>query len=147
MCRWDADAEVAQCWTKRVQSYCPTFNSIGINSKNNFKYRNWRKAWEIAFGPWLQSIPPASNYRRVTITRLIGKGKRPFDRRNYAGGQKPLLDTLTNFGAIYDDSETWCEDHYVQCKSPDGIDYIEVKIEELCVCNAKCPHAQETKSE
>jgi hypothetical protein len=131
MCRYDAGIVPAVSWTHRIESYVPTFNSIGLNSKNNHKYRGWRKAWEIGFGPWLQTLPPALKYRRVTITRLYGKGKRPFDRRNFAGGCKPLLDTLTNFGALYDDSELWCEDHYQQLKSPDGKDYVEVKIEEF----------------
>lgn len=131
MCLYDADAAVSGCWEHRVQSYCPTFNSIGLNSKNNFKYRGWRKAWETHFGPWLQSLPPASKYRRVTITRFYGDKKRKFDSQNFAGGCKPLLDTLTNFGALYDDSDMWCQAHYVQKKSPDGKDYIEVKIEEF----------------
>jgi hypothetical protein len=131
MCRYDADAKVAHTWTLKVKSYCPTFNSIGQNSKNNFKYRNWRTSWEIEFGSWLASLPPALKYRRVTITRFYGTGKRPFDRKNFEGGCKPLLDTLTNFGALYDDKEMWCEDHYVQTKSADGIDYVELKIEEF----------------
>ncbi len=67
----------------------------------------------------------------MTITRYYGKGKRAFDAKNFQGGCKPLLDTLTNFGALYDDSELWCEDHYQQLRSPDGTDSIEVKIEEL----------------
>lgn len=132
MCRYDGDLPVASTWTHRIESYCPTFNSIGLNTKNNFKYRSWRKRWEEQFGPWLQTLPAAQRYRRVTITRLYGKGKRPFDRQNFAGGCKPLLDTLTNFGALYDDKELWCEDHHLQLKSPDGIDYVEVKLEEFC---------------
>jgi hypothetical protein len=131
MCRWDPGLKPAHAWAHRIESYVPTFNSIGLNSKNNHKYRGWRKRWEDEFGPWLRELPPAHRYRRVTITRFYGKGKRPFDRRNFSGGCKPLLDTLTNFGALYDDSELWCEDHYQQLKSPDGIDYVEVKIEEF----------------
>jgi hypothetical protein len=131
MCRYDADAAVTESWTMKVESYCPSFNSIGLNSKNNFKYRGWRKHWEIAFGPWLQSLPPAVKYRRVTITRYYGTGKRAFDSQNFAGGCKPLLDTLTNYGALYDDKDLWCEAHYKQEKSADGTDYIELKIEEL----------------
>jgi hypothetical protein len=131
MCRFDSGAKVVATWVLRVQSYCPTLNSIGTNSKNNHKYRGWRKAWEVEFGPWLKSLPPATRYRRVTITRLYGKGKRAFDAANFSGGCKPLLDTLTNFGALYDDSDLWCEAHYLQERSPDGTDYVEVKIEEL----------------
>lgn len=131
MCRYDADAKVSTTWTLKIPSYCPTFNSIGLNSKNNFKYRGWRKTWETLFGPWLKTIPPALKFRRVTITRIYGSGKRAFDSQNFAGGCKPLLDTLTNFGAIYDDSDTWCNSHYLQTKSPDGIDYVQVQIDEF----------------
>lgn len=147
MCGYNEAAVAVSTWTKRSQSYCPTFNSIGQNSKNNFKYRSWKKRWEEEFGPWLQTIPPATTARRVTVTRFYGKGKRPFDRMNFAAGQKPLLDVITNFGALYDDSELWCQDNYVQTRSADGVDYIELKIEELCVCHAKCPHAQEKTAE
>jgi hypothetical protein len=115
----------------KVSSYCPTQNSLGGNTKNGQKYRGWRKAWEQHFGPWLGSLPPAKRKRRVLITRHYGKGKRAFDRVNFMGGCKPLLDTLTNFGALYDDNELWCEDHYSQQKSNDGIDYVTVVIEEL----------------
>lgn len=132
MCRFDPGAKVIATWTSRVESYCPSLNTIGVNSKNNHKYRGWRKRWEDQFGPWLKLIPPAAKYRRVTVTRQYGKGKRPFDSaQNFSGGCKPLIDTLTNFGAIYDDSDTWCQSHYLQEKSLDGKDYVEVKIEEI----------------
>ncbi len=131
MCKYDPDARVLATWTKVVESYCPTLNSISTNSKNNHKYRKWRQTWEEYFGDWLKAIPPAKALRRVTLVRHFGAGKRAFDAKNFAGGAKPLLDTLTNFGAIYDDSETWVQDNYVQLKSLDGRDYIEVRLEEL----------------
>ena len=131
MCQYDPAAVVVQSWTFRVQSYCPTHNTLGGNTKNAHKYRTWRNRWSEEFGPWLKQLPPAQKLRRVTITRMFGKGKRAFDRINFAAGQKPLLDTLTNYGAIYDDNALWCQDHYLQLKSPDGNDYIEVLIEEL----------------
>lgn len=106
-------------------------NTLKGNTKTNFMYRNWRKKWEELFGPWLKSIPSTLKLRRVTITRLYGAGKRPFDAINFAGGCKPLLDTLTNCGAIRDDSPTWVEDHYTQEKSPDGIDRIRVVVEDI----------------
>jgi hypothetical protein len=130
VCGFDPDASVVQVWEHRIESYVPSFNSIGLNSKNNHKYRWWKRQWEEGFGPWLKTIPAANKYRRVQITRLYGHKQRRFDRQNFAGGCKPLLDTLTNFGALYDDSETWCSDRYVQKKSPDGSNYVEVRIEE-----------------
>jgi hypothetical protein len=131
MCRFDPAAVVTESWTLRIASYAPTQNSLGGNTKDGRKYRGWRKRWETEFGTWLATLPPAKRRRRVTITREFGKGKRAFDRVNFMGGCKPLLDTLTNFGALYDDSELWCEDHYAQRKSEDGIDYVTVLVEEL----------------
>lgn len=131
MCRFDAGAVVLATWQHTVESYAPTLNSISTNTKNNHKYRWWRASWEGHFGAWLRTVPPAKQYRRVTITRLYGLKKRPYDRKNFEGGCKPLLDTLTTYGALYDDSVLWCEDHYVQDKSPDGKDYVTVRLEEL----------------
>lgn len=131
MCAFDPDARTAYTWTHRVQSYSPTVNSIGTNGKNANKYRWWRREWEKLFGEWLGTVPNAMALRRVTFTRWYGKGNRAYDRRNFAGGCKPLLDTVVNYGALYDDSAAWVQDNYVQVKSTDGIDYIEVKIEEL----------------
>lgn len=131
MCRYDATVTPVRVWAHKIQSYTPTANTLRGNSKTNFKYRNWRTVWEKEFGEWLQSIPPAQKYRRVIVTRYFGKGKRAFDRVNFAAGCKPLLDTIVNFGALYDDSELWAEDHYLQLRSSDGLDYIEIRIEEF----------------
>ncbi len=131
MCRYDANAVVVASWTARFASYTPTQNSLTGNTKDGHKYRGWRKCWEMLMGDWLKGIPTAARPRRVTITREYGNRKRPFDRINFAGGSKPLLDTIVNFGALYDDNSAWCEDHYVQRKSEDGNDYITVCIEEL----------------
>ncbi len=131
MCLYDLEASIAASWTHTVDSYCPTQNSLHGNTKTNHTYRKWRTRWENEFGDWLRTVPAAVAYRRVTITREYGKGRRPFDRTNFAAGCKPLLDTLTNYGAIYDDSALWVQDHYQQIKSPDGIDRIRVLIEEF----------------
>lgn len=131
MCGYDIRAQVNNAWVYRAQSYTPTANSLRGNGKDSYKYRSWRKTWEGLFGPWLKAIPVADKRRRVIIERLYGRGKRPYDRINFAAGQKPLLDTLVNFGALYDDSIIWCQDNYRQTKSEDGIDYVTVTIEEL----------------
>lgn len=135
MCDFDPGAVVTATWVHEVASYCPTMNTLKGNTKTNYTYRNWRKKWEEEFGPWLHSIPRAPKLRRVTITRVFGKGKRPFDRVNFAGGCKPLLDTLVNCGALYDDSPTWCMDYYLQERALDGVDRMRVMIEELSEAN------------
>lgn len=115
----------------RVACYCPTANTLRGNTKTGHKYRWWRRKFEDEFGTWLVKIPPAKRLRRVTITREYGKGKRAYDRVNFMAGCKPLLDTVVNFGALYDDSENWVDDFYRQFKSLDGLDYLEVKVEEM----------------
>lgn len=131
MCDWDPAAVVTQRWEFVADSICPTMNTLKGNTKTNYTYRNWRRTWEDLFGRWLSSIPRAPTLRRVTITRLYGKGRRPYDRINFAGGCKPLLDTIVNCGGLYDDNPTWCQDFYLQEPSPDGVDRVRILIEEL----------------
>ena len=130
-CGYDPARKPTSTWTHRVASYTPSLNDVGVNGKNAHKYRTWRKHWEKVFGPWLSKLPAAQLFRRIQITRHYGKGQRAFDRINFAAGCKPLLDTIVNHGGLYDDSVTWCEDHYSQLKSPDGKDYVQIVIEEF----------------
>lgn len=130
-CGFDPDAKMGQSWTATAESYAPSVNETGANTKINRVYRQWRKRWEKQFGPWLKTLPPAKAKRRVQITRVYSGRQRPYDRINFASGCKPLLDTLVEFGGLYDDSPTWCDDYYEQRKSPDGKDYIVVTIDEF----------------
>jgi hypothetical protein len=131
MCKYNSDAVVADRWEFSTDSYCPTQNTLKGNTKFGYDYRKWRRHWEVVFGDQFRSIPRSILLRRVTVTRLYGKGKRTFDNINFAGGCKPLIDTLVNMGALYDDNPTFLEDHYLQAKSPDGVDRVVVLIEEL----------------
>lgn len=130
-CGFDPDVTCIHSWTATANSYAPSLNKVGTNTKTNHVYRSWRKNWAKQFGTWLKSIPEAKDRRRVQITRMYGKDERPYDRQNFASGCKPLLDVIVEFGGLYDDSPAWCDDFYEQKKSPDGKDYVIVTIEEL----------------
>lgn len=130
-CGWDEDVIWRDSWTATANSYAPSLNETGINSKTNHTYRNWRKKWAKQFGAWLKTIPTATQRRRVSITRYMGKGQRAYDRQNFASGCKPLLDTIVEYGGLYDDSPNWCSDFYEQKRSPNGKDYVVVTIEEM----------------
>lgn len=131
MCSYDADADVADQWLFVADSYCPTQNSLKGNTKAGYDYRKWRRHWEDTFGDFFRAMPRSILLRRVTITRHYGKGRRAYDRGNFIGGCKPLIDTLVNMGALYNDNAVFLEDHYIQEKSADGVDRVSVLIEEL----------------
>lgn len=131
MCRYDPGARVAESWSLREESFCPTQNTLRSNGKHDRVYKMWRGRWTKLFGDWLSSIPTAEKYRRLTITRHFGKGNRAFDSDNFSGGCKPLRDVVVTHGALYDDSPLWAEVHYQQLKSADGLSYVELLIEEL----------------
>lgn len=131
MCEFDPGAVVGDRWEFTAESYCPTQNSLKGNTKAGYDYRKWRRHWENVFGDEFRAMPRSILRRRVTVTRFYGKLKRAYDRGNFIGGCKPLLDTLVNMGALYNDNPVFLEDHYLQLKSPDGICRITVLIEEL----------------
>lgn len=131
MCRYARDAKASASWTLSAASYCPSLNRVGVNGKNNNAYRWWRNQWAKLLKDQVGAVPPAAAKRRVTITRHYGTKQRAYDRINYAAGCKALLDVLVGYGVLYDDSELWCEDHYRQVKSVDGVDRVTVLVEEL----------------
>lgn len=131
MCEYDPVAPIGETWLLEADSYCPTQNSLKGNTKAGYDYRRWRRVWEDTFGDQLRALPRSIVRRRVTITRFYGKGRRAYDRGNFIGGCKPLIDTLVNMGALYNDNAVFLEDHYQQVKSPDGVDRIRLLIEDL----------------
>jgi hypothetical protein len=131
MCEFDPVAVVCDSWTFITDSYCPTQNSLKGNTKGGHDYRKWRRHWENVFGDQFRAMPRSILRRRVTVTRHYGLRKRAYDRGNFIGGCKPLLDTMVNMGALFNDNAVFLEDHYLQLKSPDGIDRVTVLIEEL----------------
>ena len=52
--------------------------------------------------------------KKVIITHYYRQ--KPFDKDNLMGGCKYVLDALTNYGLIYDDTPEWIDCEYVQVK-------------------------------
>lgn len=80
------------------------------------KYRKERDKWIRALMALARNegIPKATVKRRITLTRIIGKGQRQFDYSNLVGGAKYVLDACREAGLIVDDSPKWCIDVYEQ---------------------------------
>lgn len=128
-CGFDTDARPTRTWTIVLELVFPSLNQLKGNTKVGYAYRRWRREFEGALAN--HGLPTATCPRRVTVTRWYGKRKRAYDTANLSGGSKPLMDTLVNYGILYDDSPTWLEVHFHQRPSPDGVDRIELLIEEF----------------
>ena len=135
-CGFDTSIEVTNSWDARIKKSSPSGNSIGSSGKgrNGWKYRQERKACatvKVWWGDYGRYPSQATKRRRLWITRQWGKGKRAYDMDNLAWGLKPLIDEIKVQGWIKEDSPKWVERIYKQEKSPDGIDRIIIRIEEL----------------
>jgi hypothetical protein len=62
----------------------------------------------------LARIPDATGKRRITWTRILGKGQRTFDESNFVQGLKPIADSASAVGLILDDKPKCYEGRYPQ---------------------------------
>ncbi len=110
-------------------------NELGGNNRGwgGYKYRKTKGKFEAAVSAALRrtAIPPATKFRRLVVTRIFGKGQRPYDEGNLVGGAKPLVDALRDAKVIVDDSPKWVQIWYRQERSPRGKEHVEVLVEEL----------------
>lgn len=110
-------------------------NPAGHNSR--WAYRSYREGFRKRFSQVAHSFEKAGGFRRLTLTRLYGRGPkggqcREFDTDNLQQGAKPLVDCLVaDFSILQDDDPKHCERVYLQEPSPDGKHYIKIKVEEF----------------
>ncbi len=135
-CFFDPYATPGRSWTFTLPLDVPSQNRSSSRARHSglaHAYRRLRDnaLWLIKNEAQKQAIPIARGRRRIVVTRLIGKGKRAFDRVNWAGGAKPIVDSLVKAGLLVDDTEKWLDDVYGQEKAVDGKDGVRVRIEEL----------------
>lgn len=150
-CGYDDEAMVVRSWTFIIDKELKSLNmmarnKIGFNRKANLDkktrrmlhaqaaaYRKEREEWQM----WMKvmkanhQVPDATGKRRVTIERLMGKGQRPYDRDNAAGGAKPCLDAMVHVRMLVNDAKENAELHYLQTKSLVERTGVRVTIEEL----------------
>jgi len=109
-------------------------NPPGHNSR--WVYREYRKKFGAAFATVGHNFTRSDNFRRITLTRVYGKGPKggscyPFDDDNLAQGAKPIIDYLVTEGLLRDDSPSDIERVYKQEASEDGKHYMKIRIEEF----------------
>lgn len=92
-------------------------------SIDQFTHGNWSHSEfapvDIARCSWssLGEVPKQTEYfRRVFVTRNIGKGKRAFDEHNSYGGLKGLIDAMVETGVLIDDTPKYCKVYVKQVK-------------------------------
>lgn len=132
-CGFDDSLKVVGQWKFILEMSAYSGNQIGGNEKGRkgWKYRNAKAAYRKLVEPAISDIPEATRKRRIWVTRMYGKRKRPYDDDNLYWGLKPLIDIMTKAGVFVDDDPKGIERIYSQLPSTTGKDYIDVQIDEL----------------
>jgi hypothetical protein len=136
-------------WTLTIPRALPSQNRAPHNTSPmaSHQYRRAREAWarDIRLLAFDARVPLVGGHyeprRRVTITRLWGKGQRALDLPNAWGGAKLVIDVLCppkvfrrrkrkggpvmehlrpGCSLIVDDSPTWADITVNQERAPDG---------------------------
>lgn len=112
MCGYNNEAVVLNAWAFYVPQGLPTQNDI--TKVNRFEYKRTRDIWHkyllaIKMGA---RIPDAYDKRRVTVYRAMGYRRSAYDRVNFMGGCKPVIDAMVKVAMLIDDSAAHMEDHY-----------------------------------
>jgi hypothetical protein len=131
-CGHDPEAVVAASWAFTIDRKPPSLNNHVINvGVTRFAYGRERDAWMWEFRAvrLLQRIPKAVLRRRVTLTRIYAGREREWDRDNFSGGAKPVVDAMVLEGLIEDDSSASAEIYYAQERGARA--GLRVNIEEL----------------
>lgn len=122
-------------WTFTVGRPVRSLNEHRVNAgSTRHAYGRERKAWEadmVAIRRVL-GIPLAIRNRRVTLTRVMGRGQREFDRDNLHGGCKVIVDAMVRAGLLMGDDRKGAQVFYeqVRCKVGGG-STLNVLLEEM----------------
>jgi hypothetical protein len=138
-CGHDPDAEIAGWWEFVVEREVKSLNRSVSNRGGkgpaywaaHRRYRDELAAWCTWFlvAARNHGIPKATTKRRLTLTRVYGKGQRDDARENLAGGCKVAVDAMVRQGLLVDDRPSCAEIHYAQERGP--VVGIRVLLEEL----------------
>ena len=132
-CGFDGDAQVVAQWNFILDMSAYSGNQIGGNEKgrNGYKYRKAKAEYRKALRCKLAHIDDAKSKRRIWVTRMYRKKKRPYDIDNLYWGLKPLIDILVTENVFIDDDPENLERIYSQLPSHTDNDAIHIRIEEL----------------
>jgi hypothetical protein len=132
-CGFNSDIKPVGEWNIILNMSAYSGNEIGGNEKgrNGWKYRKAKKAYRTAVQHELAHIDEAKGRRRVWLTRVYRKGKRPYDPDNLLWGFKPLVDIMVAEGIFLDDDPKSLERIYKQIPGHSDNDSIHICIQEL----------------
>ncbi len=130
----------------------PSHNQLVGNhaGRSGWLYRRFRD-WcieQFTCGNWAHSEQPPEDlnhcswsfgelpkqgeyFRRVFVTRNIGKGKRAFDEHNSYGGLKGLIDGLVETGVLHDDTPKYCKIYVKQVKCLHSCECADILIQDV----------------
>lgn len=132
-CGFDDSLTVTAAWEFKLPIKLLSGNQIkgSGRGRSGWKYREQRKLWARAMTAAGIDCPPAEGSRRLWLTRLWGKGQRAYDEDNLIWGCKPVVDEIVAQGWLLDDTPDKVERIYNQEKSPDGFNYVKVRLEDV----------------
>lgn len=110
-------------WTFIVPMEMRSMNRTPMNRGNEkWSYRKLLLAWTTAIKRMSTHVPRVTGKRRMRLTRIMGKGKRPFDLDNAVGGSKVIVDAAVKAELLLDDGAKFAEVQYEQEKGDwDGV--------------------------
>ena len=86
-CDYDPDAPIYGQWHMIIPVSAQSLSEVGINNtRNNWKYKKARAAWQTRLSRYVGRIPIARGHRNMFFTRFYGTRKRPYDYGNLVGG-------------------------------------------------------------
>jgi hypothetical protein len=133
-------------WTITVPRALSSQNRAATNGRGQFgaRYRDDRGkwVWDITMAMRSAAVPKATGKRRITITRLMGKGQREWDVPNLWGGIKLPLDACcadrvfrgknrAGAGLIVDDAAKWADIEVKQERAADGKAATRIVVEDI----------------
>lgn len=111
-CGYDEGETVLARWAFYIPLQPPSQNEF--KGMDPHVYRKIRHTW----GQWMElaktHVAAASkeSKRRVWFHRMMGAGQRSYDKGNFVGGCKPILDSMMAAGLVYNDSPWHLEEHH-----------------------------------
>lgn len=137
-CGFDPQAAIAASWSFAIERPVVSLNARSTNRGSRATIKAYQIdrtawAWHLRAQRLAQGISIAHGFRRVTLTRIYGKGQRALDVDNLVGGLKLVVDAMVREGLLAGDSPRLATIHYGQSKGPlQGIGVgLQVVIEEL----------------
>lgn len=132
-CGHDPAARVTASWTFETDRQVESLNArnVNVHGWRGGVYKRDRDAWQwvIKVERINQRIPTATGRRRVTLTRLYSGRQHEFDRDNFSGGAKIVMDAIVREGLLVDDKNEWAEVIYVQERGT--VSGLRVLLEEI----------------